>query len=362
MNGYSTMNDLAAEIQQRTLGRTGLRVKMLGVGGISSQDVFEKALEYGLNFFDVNGYEAGHGLDGRIRFKNAMRRTGTKREDVILTARCNTFTREGALAQIDESLELLETDYLDLYGPYNVTQVSDRVEKTMAPGGALEGLKEAKAAGKIRFIGGVSGHHHKELVQLLKTNAFDAVMIAVNVFDQDVIAETLPVAKALNIGTIAMKPFAKGLFTKSVEAPLRYVFAQDITVAIPGMYTLAELEKNIRTAAEFSGCSEADMALLSKEVDEIAKAEGKYICRQGGYCVPVCPQEIDIKQLFYMQRQANRYYSVEWAKKAYAEIQKNAKDCIECGSCETECPYDLPIREMLKQVHQNLCRVPNGGI
>lgn len=350
----TAMRDLASRIPERELGRTGLEVKMLGVGGISSQEVFEKALEYGLNFFDVHGYEAGHGLDGRIRFRNAMRKTVVKREDVILTARCNTFTREMALQEIDRSLELLGTDYLDLYGPYNVTQAADRVAETMAPGGALEGLQEAKAAGKIRFIGGVSGHHHKELVRLLKTNAFDAVMIAVNIFDQDVIAEVLPVAKELDIGTIAMKPFAKGLFTKSGEAPLRYVFSQDISVAIPGMYTLSELRDNIRTAAEFTEFGEAQMALLKQEADEIVEAEGIHICRQCGYCVPVCPQGIDIRQLFYMERQANRYYSLPWAKNAYAATEKDAEQCIECGACEAECPYDLPIRAMLKQIHEDL--------
>jgi len=349
-----SIREIAAGIKERTLGRTGLRVKMLGVGGISSQDVFEKALEYGLNFFDVHGYDAGHGLDGRIRFRNALKKTGVKREDLILTARCDSFTYEGAMQQLDKCLELLGTDYLDLYGPYNVTQSVDRVKQTMSLGGCMEAFNRAKSDGKIRHIGGVSGHHHNELVSLLKTNAFDAVMVAVNIFDQDVIDTVLPVAREMNIGTIAMKPFAKGIFTESAEVALQYVFSQNVSVAIPGMMTVRELEENIRVTSAFREMSAEALYALKEKADTIVATEGKNICRQCGYCVPVCPQHLDIKKIFYMERQASRYYNETWARSEYAKISPRADECIECGECEKECPYDLPIREMLKKIHIDL--------
>jgi len=348
------MRDLVSKMQERVLGRTQLKVKMLGVGGISPQDVVEKALEYGLTFYDVHCYKDAEGIDNRVRFRNAFRNSSRERSEVILTDRATELTRKGVLEELDETLEMLEVDYLDIFGLYNITQVSGRVEKALAPDGALEGLNEAKASGKIRFIGGVSGHHHKELVQLLKTDEFDVVMVAVNIFDQDVINAVLPLARKMNIGTIAMKPFAKGLFTSSTDAALKYVFSQDISVAIPGMMTIQELENNIHTAAGFHSMPPEAMADLKKETDEIVKAEGNEICRQCGYCVPVCPKEIDIKDIFYMERQANRYYSKAWAEQEYAKVKNKADECIECGDCEKECPYDLPIREMLKQVHAEL--------
>ena len=348
------MNNLVMQMQERTLGRTQLRTKILGVGGICPQEVLEKALAYGLTFFDVHRYKDPAGVDNRIRFKNAFNKSSRKRSELILTDRSDALTRGKLLEDLDETLRMLEVDYLDIYGLYNITQNTDRMRTAMGPGGAIEGLREAKASGKIRFIGGVSGHHHKELVKLLRTDVFDAVMVSVNIFDQDVIEAVLPVAKELGIGTIVMKPFAKGLFTESPEAALKYVFSQDISVAIPGMITVVELEQNIRTASGFRGMSDPDRAALKKETDEITRTLGKHFCRQCGYCVPVCPQEIDIKNIFYMERQANRYYSVDWARKEYAGIANNASTCVECGNCEAECPYDLPIREMLKDTHKSL--------
>lgn len=350
----NNMKELVEKIQVRVLGRTGLKVKMLGVGGISPKEVMEKSLEYGLNFYDVHSYKDSEGVDGRVRFKNAFKKTSLKRSDVVLTGRSPLLTSEEVMKDIDNALLLLETDYLDVYGLYNITQAAGRVEKAMGPGGALEGLKKAKAAGKIRFIGGVSGHHHKELLKLIKTDEFDAVMVSINYFDQDIIKEVLPVTKILNIGTMVMKPFAKGIFTGKPEAALRYVFSRDVSVAIPGMMTVAELECNIRAASGFRGLSKTDMADLKKEADEISKSEGANICRQCGYCVPVCEQKIDIKDIFYMERQANRFYSKEWAQQAYAKLTNNAAKCKECGKCETECPYDLPIRKMLKKTHTDL--------
>ncbi len=348
------MNDLVAKMQERVLGRTKLRTKILGVGGICPQEVYEKAMEYGLNLFDVHEYKDATEVDNRIRIKNALKKSSRKRSEVIFTDRSSALTREKLLEDLDKTLGMLETDYLDIYGLYNVTQATGRVKTATGQGGALQGLKEAKASGKIRFIGGVSGHHHKEIVQLLKTNEFDVAMVAINLFDQDVIKDVLPVAKKLNIGIMAMKPFAKGLFTEVPEAALKYVFSQDISVAIPGMMTVAELEQNIRTAAGFRILSHADNAALKQEVDEIARTQGKNICRQCGYCVPVCSKGIDIKYIFYMERQANRYYSIEWARNEYAQIKKSAAECAECGNCENECPYDLPIREMLKNAHKLL--------
>ncbi len=352
----NNMRELVQSMQTRILGRTGLKVKILGVGGISPQDVVEKALEYGLNFYDVHGYKDAQGVDGRVRFKNAFGKTSLKREDVVLTGRSAALTCEELLKDLDNALDLMKMDYFDIYGLYNITQAAGRVEKAMGPGGALEGLKKAKAAGKIRFIGGVSGHHHKELIRLIKTDEFDAVMVAVNVFDQDVVSEVLPVTRALNMGTLAMKPFAKGIFISNPKAALNYVFSCDISAAIPGMMNLLELECNIRAAAGFCGLSKADMAALKKEADEISKTEGTHICRQCGYCVPVCEQNIDIKNIFYMERQANRYYSKPWAQEAYEKVENNATKCIECGNCEKECPYDLPIREMLKKTHTDLVK------
>lgn len=351
------MKRLVDKIETRILGRTGLKVKVLGVGGICPQEVLEKALEYGLNFYDVHGYKDSNGVSNYNRFKNAFKKSGLKRSDVVTTARTSKLTAQEVIQELEETLEALDIEYIDLYGPYNITQQPDRVEKALAPGGTVDGLEEAKKRGLIRFIGGVSGHHHMELAELLKKDIFDAVMLPINILDQDIIKTILPLTKKMAIGTIAMKPFAKGIFTQSAGAALKYALCQNISVAIPGMMTVDELGKNIKTASDCQKISEDEIEALKAETDEIIRNEGNYICRQCGYCVPVCPRNIDIKELFYMERQANRYYSEKWAIEAYSKTNIKADTCVECGSCEKECPYDLPIREMLKKVHREFTKV-----
>ena len=350
----TVLQKLVAQIPERRLGRTELRTQVLGVGGICPQHVVEKALDYGLTFYDVFPYTAGYPGTNETRFGNALRATGKQACDCILTSRLAATLSSAEVRQhIDRALKNIGADYIDIHGLYCATQTADLLDQALAPGGAMDGLRAAREAGKIRHIA-ISGHQQEGLLRAIDSAEFDVVMVAVNLFDQEMIREVLPPAKEQQVGTIAMKPFAYGLFVEAPEAALRYVLSQDISVAIPGMTTVEELDQNIRAAAGFKELSVPDQERLKEELDDITRALGKHICRQCGYCVPVCGKQIDSKRIFHLDMQARRFWNEGWAREQYAGLSVRGDSCEGCGSCEEKCPYGLPIREMLKETHDLL--------
>ena len=354
MTETTAMQERVARIPTRTLGRTGITVPALGVGGICPQHVVEKALEYGLRFYDIYPYTAGYPDTNEVRFGRALKATGRRANDLVTTSRLGaSLSSKEVLEHVDRALANIDADYIDIHGLYCATKTAEQLDTALAPGGAVDGLQKAKDQGKIRHIA-ISGHQQEGLIRAIEAGPFDVVMVAVNIFDQEMISGVLPVARKHNVGTMAMKPFAYGLFVEAPEAALRYVLSQDVSVAIPGMKKVEELDQNIRAAAGFEALTEEDRQGLKAEADAITKSLGKNICRQCGYCLPACRREIDIKYIFHLDKQARRFWNGDWAKAQYADLAPTADACVGCGNCEEKCPYDLPIRQMLQETHELL--------
>ncbi|MBQ1251227.1 MAG: 4Fe-4S dicluster domain-containing protein, partial [Clostridia bacterium] len=131
------------------------------------------------------------------------------------------------------------------------------------------------------------------------------------------------------------------------NAPLamRFLAAnEDVTVIIPGMADAKEIEQNLAAVENTAPLSEEELA----EMDKIRNELGTQFCRRCNYCQP-CAAGINISSVFLMQGYLNRYGLADWARSRYETFPKKASDCIQCGLCESRCPYNLPIREMLKK-------------
>ena len=150
------------------------------------------------------------------------------------------------------------------------------------------------------------------------------------------------------IGFIDMKPLAGGAIEDATLA-LRYVCANDnVTITIPGMAELAELDQNLAAVNDTTPLTDADFARM----DAIRKDLGTHFCRRCNYCAP-CTVGISIPSCFLFQGYLQRYGLADWAKGRYAAMSVKASACIGCGACEGRCPYSLPIRDMLKKVAQD---------
>jgi predicted aldo/keto reductase-like oxidoreductase len=147
-----------------------------------------------------------------------------------------------------------------------------------------------------------------------------------------------------NIGFIDMKPLAGGAIEDATLA-LRFLAADDhVSVIIPGMAEPRELAQNLAAMEDRSPLTREEW----EKIETIRKTLGTQFCRRCNYCAP-CTVGIPISAVFLMEGYFSRYGLQEWAQGRYDALAGHASDCIECGVCETRCPYNLPIREMLKK-------------
>lgn len=329
------------------LGKTGLNVSKMGFGGIpimrvpekEAVEIVSKAIDSGINFIDT----ARAYTDSEQKIGKAIQ---GRRKEVILATKTMARSRNKMQDDIEKSLKFLGTDYIDLYQCHNVKN-REEMEKVLGPNGAMEALIAAKKEGKVRHIG-LTGHIIPTLLEGLKTGAFETIQVPYNFIEQAPSEEILPFARKANLGIIAMKPLAGGIYSRP-DLALRYLLGQDISSLIPGMDSLEQVQQNARLAREYRELNNEELQYLTKEAREL----GTSFCRRCDYCKP-CTKGIDISRCFILQGYYERYNLPKWAKDQYEALAVKADACEECGICETRCPYALPIREMLKKSHQIL--------
>ncbi|MBR6762237.1 MAG: aldo/keto reductase [Clostridia bacterium] len=330
------------------LGKTGLEISRLGFGGIPIQRIdaagtrklFEAMREKGINYVDTaRGYTVSESYIGE-----AME---GMRQDFVVATKSMARTYEAMKADIEISLKNLRTDYIDLYQVHNPNMA--QLEQVVGEDGALKALLEAKKAGKIGHIG-LTAHLVPVAMAALEYDWVETLMFPYNIVETQG-EEILELCKAKNVGFIDMKPLAGGAI-EDARAAMRFV-AKDprVTVIIPGMAELSELDINIAAVEDESEYSEAEVA---KEA-EIRNMLGNQFCRRCNYCAP-CTVGINISGVFLFAGYLQRYGLGDWAKSRYATLDKKADDCIGCGVCETRCPYQLPIREMLKKAAEDFAK------
>lgn len=328
-------------MEYRILGKTGLEISRLGFGGIPIQKIDAEGtkaligdlIDKGVNFIDTaRGYTVseeylGYALEG-------------VRDKFVLATKSMARTKDAMAKDIDTSLKNLRTDYIDLYQIHNPS--AKDIEQVQAPGGALEALLEAKAAGKIGHIG-ITLHSVELFRQAIELDWVETVMFPYNIVETQG-EELIAKCAEKNIGFICMKPLAGGAIEDATVAMRFIVSNPAVTVVIPGMADVAEIEQNARAISDTTPLSEEEQAKISG----IKDALGTNFCRRCNYCAP-CTVGINISGVFLFEGYYSRYDLKDWAIARYSSMSKTASDCIGCGVCESRCPYNLPIRQMLKK-------------
>ena len=279
------------EIPRRNLGATGEKVSILGLGGAhigfpktdkEGIDIVRTAIDNGINFMD-NSWDYNDGVS-EIRMGQALRDGYRKR--VFLMTKFDSRSKKGAVKQIDESLQRLQTDYVDLLQIHEISRDNDP-ELVFGPGGAIEALVAAKKAGKTRFIG-FTGHkgpdfHLKMLHTAMEQKfRFDAVQMPLNVFDAHFNSfekKVIPLLAAQNIGIIGMKPLADAAIIKSGAASaiecLRYTMSLPVSVTLTGCDSIKILQQAIDVARQFKPLTDRERAALLSRTAAFAR-NGEY--------------------------------------------------------------------------------------
>ena len=333
-------------MEYRTLGKTGLKISRMGFGGIPIQKIDEEGtrkllhemMEKGVNYIDsARGYTVseqyiGYGLEGI-------------RDKFVLATKSMSRTKEAMAADIETSLGNFRTDYIDLYQVHNPSM--EQLDQVMGEGGALEALMEARAAGKIGHIG-LTAHSTEVFERALELDWVETIMFPYNIVEQQG-AELIHKCAEKNIGFIVMKPLAGGAI-EDASLALRYVCSNpDVTVVIPGMAEIHELEQNLAACSNTEPLTQEEI----KEMDKVREQLGTDFCRRCNYCAP-CTVGINIPCVFLFAGYLQRYDLADWAKDRYSTLKVKASACIGCGKCEPRCPYHLPIREKLKKCARDM--------
>lgn len=331
-------------MEYTTLGSTGLRISRMGFGGIPIQKVdaratralMERLCALGVNYIDTaRGYTVseqylGEALEGlRDRF--------------VVATKSMARTREAMARDIDISLHNLRTDYIDLYQVHNPSL--DELKAVCAPGGALEALMQAKAEGKVRHLG-VTAHTAAVFEYALSLDWVETIMFPYNIVETQGEALIHRCAQQ-GVGFICMKPLAGGAL-EDAHLALRFIAQnRDVSVVIPGMYDVREVDENIAATTDTSPLTQAEL----EKIETIRRELGTQFCRRCNYCQP-CTAGISISGIFVLEGYLERYGLGDWARQRYAAMDKKAGDCVGCGACEKRCPYELPIRQMLARCKQ----------
>jgi aryl-alcohol dehydrogenase-like predicted oxidoreductase len=354
----------------RTLGSTGCKVSLLGMGGfhlleISHSDadaLLSRYLEAGGNYVETAArYGAGASERKLGRIGSA------RRKDFLLATKVFERTRKGAMASLEQSLKNLNTDYVDVWFMHAV-QTPEEAEAITAPGGALEAALEARQKGMIRFIG-LTGHGQPAgLIPAMRQYDFDVVMTLINYYDQfnypDIADKLIPLIQSKGAGLIAMKFIADGYLWRSADTAMRFTLSQPVSHVVAGFNSMDMLEDDLAAVNSFEPLSDAELQAWYKDAPEFRG----YVCRQ----CPACPaaESLDLKRIFELEgwfdrqmwdgkvnnpedyslriRLAKWFGQQELARQAYKSEGHHIDPEADYGGFSEKCLYGLDLDRKLK--------------
>lgn len=339
-----------------TLGSTGISTPQNAFGALPVQRadydtavaILRRAYEGGMTFFDTaraySNSEEKIGLAFQDMWKDM-------RDKITIATKTMAKSPEKFWEDLETSLKLLKTDYVDIYQFHCVNTVYKPGDGT----GMYECMLEAKKQGKIKHIG-VTAHKIQVAFDLVESDLYETIQYPFSYLASEKEIELVKAAKAHNMGFIAMKGLAGGLINNS-KAAMAYMTQYDNVVPIWGVQKMSELEEWLSFMEETPSMTPEMEDFISSEQNELM---GEF-CRGCGYCMP-CPKGIMINQCARMSLMVRRAPSDNWlSENMQAEMQK-IETCINCRACTKKCPYELDTPELLRKNLEDYKKILAGEI
>jgi uncharacterized protein len=296
-----------AAMPTRNLGKTSYKVGIFSLGGQAALEkpnnfdvavpIVERALDLGVNYLDTSSIYGGPERWSEQYVGKVMTR---RRDEAFVATKTKERTRDGSMRMIEKSLELLQTDHVDLWQLHDIG-IPKNVEEIFGKGGALEALVEMKEQKVVRYLG-VTGHYRPDvLMECIRRFPFDTILMAMNAADPHHYSfneELLPLAVERQMGIIGMKVPARGRILSSwtppsIEAQKRswegmaiqtsspgaltmreamyYTLSRPVSTVIIGCDSIAQLEENVQLAREFTPLNDAQAAGLVARAEPCSK-------------------------------------------------------------------------------------------
>lgn len=329
-------------MQTIRLGRTNLIVSKNGFGALPVQRVsmeeagklLRKAYDHGINYFDT----ARAYTDSEEKMGRAL---SDVRENSIISTKTAAVTAEGFWKDLETSLRLLKTDYIDIYQFHNPSFCP----KPGDGSGLYEAMLEAREQGKIRFIG-ITNHRLHVAEEAVNSGLYDTLQFPFSYLAGEKEEALVRLCEEKDVGFICMKALAGGLITHSDVA---YAYLAQFPVApIWGVQRENELDEFLSYQDNPPAMTEERMAFILQERKEL---EGEF-CRGCGYCMP-CPAGIEIFNCARMSLLLRRSPTAGHLSEEGQAKMKKIENCLNCGKCKAACPYGLDTPALLKRNYED---------
>ena len=322
-----------------TLGKTGITVCRNGFGALPIQRIgkedaaylVRKAYENGVNFFDT----ARVYTDSEEKLGYA---TSSFRDKIYIATKTAAKNGEDLKKDLETSLSLLKTDYIDIYQFHNPPFCPKPGDGT----GLYEAMLEAKKEGKIRHIG-ITNHRLGVAKEAIESGLYETLQFPFSYISGEKEMELLSMCRERGMGFIAMKGLAGGLLNNSRVC---YAFMSQFDNVLPiwGVQRERELDEWLSYNDNPPVMDEEVKSIIEKDRKELS---GDF-CRGCGYCMP-CPMGIQISECARMIQMIRRSPSESQLSEEARAMMANIHNCVKCGKCMDKCPYSLPIPTLLEK-------------
>ena len=324
------------------LGRTEIIVGKNSFGALPIQRItkeeaaklLRKAYDSGFNYFDT----ARNYTDSEEKMGYAL---SDVRDKIIISTKTGATTVEGFWKDLNTSLEMLKTDYIDIYQFHNPSFCP----KPGDGSGLYEAMLEAKEKGLIKHIG-ITNHRLAVAEEAVKSGLYETLQFPFSYLASDKDIALVKLCEEHDVGFICMKALSGGLITHSDVA---YAYLAQFPVApIWGIQRESELDEFISYIDNPPSMNEEREEFIKKERVELM---GEF-CRGCGYCMP-CPMGIQINTCARMSLLLRRSPAAGHLSEKGQAMMKKIDDCINCGKCKAACPYGLDTPNLLKRNYED---------
>jgi predicted aldo/keto reductase-like oxidoreductase len=337
------------------LGKTGINVSRIGIGGIPIQrpsedkaiEVIQRCLDLGINYIDTS-----------VAYGTSEDRIGKAiadfRDEIIIATKTSWKDKDTAYKCLERSLANLKTDYIDIWQFHNVSNFS-AYEQVFKPEGAMEAAQEALKTGKINHIG-ISSHSLEIARKAITSGYFETVLFPFNFIRNEAIKELIPLAQKHEVGFVAMKPFAGGNI-KNANVAIKYLLQFNTVLPVPGIEKIKEIEEIVDIVNGSWKITPMEQQIMSNIQGKLDKT----LCSQCGHCLP-CPQGVRIQLLMITYSMWRLWPKEEFLTGYMPNAVRSWDNCNNCGECEEKCPYHLPIRQIISDNIDFYQKVAQGTV
>ena len=334
------------------LGKTGITVPQNAFGCLPIQrdskevavKLLREAYEGGMRFFDTaraytdSEEKVGEAFDGM-------------RDKIFIATKTHAKTPDGFWKDLETSLKLLRTNYIDIYQLHMAPQCYRPGDGT----GMYECLVKAKEQGLIRHIG-ITAHKLMVAQEIVESGLYETLQYPFSYLSSEKEIALVNACREADMGFICMKALAGGLITRS-DAAMAYMTQFDGLVPIWGIQREKELREWLSYMDRTPSMTDEIADYIKKEQDELSGS----FCRGCGYCLP-CPQGIEINNCARMSLMLRRAPSKAWLSEEYQAKMAKIENCVNCRQCVKRCPYELDTPELLRRNLEDYKRVLAGEI